>query len=230
MDYIYDKNPAIVVALLAKMSKVEGKVITKDLSKFISSLLDKIDIFYAKDYEGFRETYAKIFIIEKNNGRSINELCSSMCIYRKEEADFLICLLLDLIYYDKKITPAQNALMENIIIALGLNLIAFREIKLRYEQISRFNQENERENERENYQEQRRQEFDISLEQAYEILQSKENDSFESIKKNYRRLAKEYHYDSLHSKDLPPELLKIAQEMMKKINLAYEIIKEARGI
>ncbi|MEE6566336.1 molecular chaperone DnaJ, partial [Campylobacter coli] len=30
-------------------------------------------------------------------------------------------------------------------------------------------------------------------------------------------------------KELPPELLKIAQEMMKKINLAYEIIKETRG-
>lgn len=61
------------------------------------------------------------------------------------------------------------------------------------------------------------------------ILQCQKADSNETIKRSYRKLAKEYHYDSLHSKELPEELLKIAQEMMKKINCAYEIIKEARG-
>lgn len=34
----------------------------------------------------------------------------------------------------------ENTLMENIIIGLRLNLISFREIKLRYEQIHDFNQ------------------------------------------------------------------------------------------
>nr|WP_262867662.1 DnaJ domain-containing protein [Campylobacter novaezeelandiae] len=62
------------------------------------------------------------------------------------------------------------------------------------------------------------------------MLQCQINDDFETIKKNYRKLAKEYHYDSLNSKEIPPKLLKIAQEMMRKINLAYEIIKQARGI
>lgn len=101
-DYIYDKNPAIMVAFLAKMVKVDNRIITKELSKFISSLLDKIDIFYSKDYSGFRNTYANIFEQEKNKGRSINELCSNIRILNTKEADFLICLLLDLIYFNKK--------------------------------------------------------------------------------------------------------------------------------
>ena len=37
LDYIYSKNPAIIVALLAKVAKADDKIITKDLSKFISS-------------------------------------------------------------------------------------------------------------------------------------------------------------------------------------------------
>ncbi|EOG9632853.1 DnaJ domain-containing protein [Campylobacter lari] len=180
-------------------------------------------MFYTKEYSGFRNTYASIFEYEKNQGRSISELCSNIRI-SKEEADFLICLLLDLIYYDKQMSANENTLMENIIIGLGLNLISFREIKIRYEQIYNFTHENTQQK-----QEKHQDEIKITLEQAYEILNSHPNDDFESIKKNYRKLAKEYHYDNLHSKELPPELLKIAQEMMKKINLAYEIIKQARG-
>lgn len=223
LDYIYSKNPAIIVAFLAKVAKADDKIITKDLSKFISSLLDKIEIFYSKEYSGFRNTYASIFEYEKNQGRSIHELCTSVRFYEKE-IDFLICLLLDLIYYDAKMSANENALMENIIVGLGLNLIKFREIKLKYEQIYNFTHEKAQ-------QEQPKEDkFTITLEQAYEILNSHPKDDFETIKKNYRKLAKEYHYDNLHSKELPPELLKIAQEMMKKINLAYEIIKETRGV
>ena len=63
----------------------------------------------------------------------------------------------------------------------------------------------------------------------YEILESKETDSFDVIKANYRRLMKEYHYDSLASKDLSQEMLKFAEEKTQNINEAYAAIKEDRG-
>lgn len=59
----------------------------------------------------------------------------------------------------------------------------------------------------------------------YEILESTESDDFETIKKNYRRLAKEYHYDSIASKNLPQDMIDYANEKLKKINEAYEYIK-----
>ncbi|HEF1988407.1 TPA: molecular chaperone DnaJ [Campylobacter coli] len=185
---------------MAKIAKADDKIITKDLSKFISSLLDKIEMFYSKEYGGFRNTYASIFEYEKNHDRSVNELCSAK--FHEKEIDFLICLLLDLIYYDAKMSANENALMENIIVGLGLNLIKFREVKLKYEQIYNFTHEKAQ-------QEQPKEDkFTITLEQAYEILNSHPKDDFETIKKNYRKLAKEYHYDNLYSKELPPELLK----------------------
>lgn len=63
----------------------------------------------------------------------------------------------------------------------------------------------------------------------YEILESQPTDSMDVIKKNYRRLVKEYHYDSIASKDLPEDMVKFAQKKTQDLNEAYNAIKEARG-
>ena len=63
----------------------------------------------------------------------------------------------------------------------------------------------------------------------YEELESTPQDSFDVIKKNYRRLMKEHHYDSLVSKGLPKEMLEFSQEKTKRLNEAYAAIKEQRG-
>jgi hypothetical protein len=69
-----------------------------------------------------------------------------------------------------------------------------------------------------------------SLSKHYETLESQPTDSMEVIKKNYRRLVKEYHYDSIASKDLPADMLKFAQQKTQELNEAYSAIKEARAI
>lgn len=62
----------------------------------------------------------------------------------------------------------------------------------------------------------------------YEVLESSSNDSLESIKKNYRRLIKEYHYDSIASKGLPENMLKFAEEKTKELNEAYAAVKKLK--
>lgn len=68
-----------------------------------------------------------------------------------------------------------------------------------------------------------------SLDKYYEELESSRSDSFDVIKKNYRRLIKQYHYDSIASKDLPPDMVKFAEQKTQSLNEAYAAIKEARG-
>ncbi len=68
-----------------------------------------------------------------------------------------------------------------------------------------------------------------NFDKYYEVLESKKTDSFDVIKANYRRLMKEYHYDSIASKDLPQEMVKFAEEKTKLINEAYSAIKSARN-
>ena len=68
-----------------------------------------------------------------------------------------------------------------------------------------------------------------SLDKYYAVLESSKSDSFDVIKKNYRRLMKQYHYDSIASQNLSPEMVKLAEDKSQKINEAYSAIKEARG-
>ena len=63
----------------------------------------------------------------------------------------------------------------------------------------------------------------------YAELESKESDDFSVIKKNYRRLMKEHHYDSLVSKGLPKDMLEFSEAKTKRLNEAYAAIKEVRG-
>ena len=63
----------------------------------------------------------------------------------------------------------------------------------------------------------------------YEELECSPSDDFSVVKKNYRRLMKEHHYDSLVSKGLPKEMLEFSQEKTKRLNEAYAAIKELKG-
>jgi len=63
----------------------------------------------------------------------------------------------------------------------------------------------------------------------YTILECKQEDDFDTIKNNYRRLVRQFHTDHL-GKNASEAMHKYAKEMSQKINEAYEIIKKQRGI
>ena len=67
-----------------------------------------------------------------------------------------------------------------------------------------------------------------NIDRYYEILEPSKNDTLDTIKKNYRRLMKEYHYDSIASKGLPEDMLKFAEEKTKELNEAYDAIKKSK--
>ena len=66
------------------------------------------------------------------------------------------------------------------------------------------------------------------MDSYYAELECSPSDDFSIVKKNYRRLMKEHHYDSLVSKGLPKDMLEFSEEKTKRLNEAYNAIKEAR--
>jgi len=68
-----------------------------------------------------------------------------------------------------------------------------------------------------------------NIDRYYETLESSKNDSLETIKKNYRRLIKEYHYDSIVSKGLPQDMLKFAEIKTQELNEAYAAVKKLKS-
>ena len=65
---------------------------------------------------------------------------------------------------------------------------------------------------------------------SYKILGASKEMSDEELKNAYRTKVREYHPDVLRGKGVPEEMLRFAEEEMKKINSAWDNIKKARGI
>jgi DnaJ like chaperone protein len=62
------------------------------------------------------------------------------------------------------------------------------------------------------------------------VLGVNRDDPEEQIKRQYRKLVKEYHPDRILSKGLPEEFIQIAQDKFREIQEAYEGIKKERGM
>jgi DnaJ like chaperone protein len=64
----------------------------------------------------------------------------------------------------------------------------------------------------------------------YTILGVQRNDTNEAIRKQYRKLAKEYHPDMIASKGLPEEFTKLAEDKFREIQKAYDMVRKERNI
>ena len=62
----------------------------------------------------------------------------------------------------------------------------------------------------------------------YEVLGVAKNASDDELKKAYRKMALKYHPDKVHH--LGSEFQKDANDKIKKISEAYDLIKSERGI
>ncbi len=63
---------------------------------------------------------------------------------------------------------------------------------------------------------------------SYDILGVTPKDSYDDIKKAYRRLISQHHPDKLVAKGLPEEMMKLATEKIQEIKAAYDQIKKDR--
>ena len=63
----------------------------------------------------------------------------------------------------------------------------------------------------------------------YQVLGVEQNDNKATIRKAYKRLMSQHHPDKLVSKGLPPEMMKVAEEKAKQIQLSWEKVKDLKG-
>ena len=69
-----------------------------------------------------------------------------------------------------------------------------------------------------------------NLAAAYQTLGVSSQAPDAEVKTAYRRLMKENHPDKLVARGLPEAMIKLAQEKVQQINVAYEAIKQSRGM
>ncbi len=69
-----------------------------------------------------------------------------------------------------------------------------------------------------------------SLEDAYKALGVTKENSDAEIKRAYRKLMSQYHPDKLMGQGMPEDMVAMATEQAKEIQLAYDLIKKNRNL
>jgi len=68
------------------------------------------------------------------------------------------------------------------------------------------------------------------IDRYYAVLGSSRRDSYDQIKKKYRKLVMDYHPDTIASKGLPEEFTKFANGKFREIQEAYEVVTKEKGV
>jgi DnaJ like chaperone protein len=71
---------------------------------------------------------------------------------------------------------------------------------------------------------------EAALEDAYKALGVSKEQSDAEVKRAYRKLMSKYHPDKLMGQGLPEDMIKVATEQAKDIQLAYDLVSKQRGM
>lgn len=207
-ETVANRNDGIIVALLAKVAKADGRIVRAE-ANFISSILNQLQNPNHKD---IREIYKKIIDNEKDREDNVFELTVKLngTMTQSEKAN-LIEVLLECAFADANLHPKEEAILNKIVLALNFDYEKFKKmIKARHKETGS--------------------KLINSLDEAYATLKIPKSASKEEIKQAYRELVSKFHPDRLMSKSLDEDFIKFAEEKMKAINYSYDIIKKDRGI
>ena len=199
------------IALVAKVAKADGRVSELE-AQLISIMFDDISkIFIEK--EKTRSILKKIFNEEKERvddtkevAQSLNKLLGRSLLKRRQFIEFLI----QLAFVDNGLSSDEDKVLRVIVAELHISSSEYEAMLHKFENITKNQSQT------------------MSLEDACKLLGVYPNDDFNTIKKTYRNLVREYHPDIMISQEKDAAYIEEATAKMQEINQAYQIIKEAK--
>jgi DnaJ like chaperone protein len=202
----------IVIALLSKIAKIGGRIGKPQITFFKNSF-----VVLAKkrsQSEQIIDIYAQILDNEKRNLANIDTLCNklaSMKIMRDLKIE-IIRLFVELAFIDGDYKKKQENVIFKIVNSLEVDTLIYQNIRHEFDPEDITRDKNR----------------ELSLKDCYQVLSITPKDPFNVVKRNYRKLVRQYHYDSLVSKDLPKDMLEFAEDKLKLINASYDMIKQTQ--
>ena len=213
---ILNSTDGVIVAILSKIAKIDGRISQEEAS-FLSHVFDLLSE-KRDDKTQAKKIYKEISKQERDVLSNIDEFCDKLS-HISIQKDFkieIVKIFIELAYVDGVYDKKEENIIVKIVHNIGLDFSIYQNIKNDFDPQEKNEQTNNST-------------VNLTLDECYEVLESSKSDDMNTIKKNYRRLVKQYHYDSMASKDLPADVLKFAEEKAKTINGAYEKIKKSRS-
>ena len=140
----------------------------------------------------------------------------SVCGHTKNLKEVLLVYLIVMALADGNLHPAEEALLTEIAGHLGYGPAAFKRMIEMVLNQSHFagGQANTA----------------AALDDAYKALGVTKDSSDAEIKRAYRKLMSQYHPDKLIGQGVPEDMIAMATEQAKEIQLAHDLIKKSRNI
>ena len=188
-----------VIAISAKLAKVDGKISKSEILSF-----KKIFDFPAEDEKAISD----IFNTAKENIDDYKDIAEQVYKAFKSDRELLFELLNSLFsiaYADGELHPKEKVMLFEISKVFKISTNEFDSLNNIFEaKVSRDN---------------------TSINRNYKILGLSKNANFEEVSNQYRKLVKQYHPDRLQGMGLPKEFIELANQKLSAINKAYSEIK-----
>lgn len=210
---LLDHEAGLLVAMLAKVAKADGKVSELEAEILSHTFTDISNHF--ENSEQIREELKSIYKKEMNSFE--NTIIVAKKYLKLTKNDYAKRLkvmeyLLNLAFIDNDFSKAEFMITEDIANALEIKKSDFENL------IARF----------EHYYAQQQNSKAVSLEKACEILEVQITDDMGTIKKKYRELVKKNHPDIVTGQGASQSIIDEATKKLQEINEAYELIKKEK--
>lgn len=212
---LMNHEAGLLVALMAKVAKADGGVCELEAQMLKHTFTD-ISRHFEND-EDIREKLKQIYKKEKESFDNTIIICEKL--YKITKHDYqkrvrIVEYLLNLAFIDKDFSDTERMITEDISNALNIKKEDFDALINRFETFYKEQKANQA----------------LSLQNAYEILESNENDDANTLKKNYRTLVKKHHPDIIAGQGASQNIIDEATKKLQEINEAYEMIKKEKSI
>ncbi len=198
---------------MGKLAKADGRVSEEEIAH-AEAFMHKLGMSAEHRQQAiawFKQGAAADFDIEPVYKRFI-----SICGHTHNLRDMLLVSLIVMALADGHFHPEEEKLLERIAGYLGYGPEAFKrmmEMVLNQAQFAGGKVTTE-----------------AALDDAYKALGVNNDSSDAEVKRAWRKLMSQYHPDKLIGQGMPEDMVKMATEQAKDIQLAYDLIKRHRNI
>jgi len=202
-----------VFVSMGKLAKADGRVSEEEVAH-VEQFMQKLNMTPAHREQAirlFKQGADSEFDIYPTYQRFL-----SVCGRTKNLREVLLAYLIVMALADGNFHPAEEALLAEIAGYLGYGPEAFKQMMEMVLNQSHFGG--------------KKIATAAALDDAYKALGVTKDSSDAEIKRAYRKLMSQYHPDKLMGQGLPEDMIAMATEQAKEIQLAYDLIKKSRNL
>ena len=202
-----------VFVLMGKLAKADGQISQVEIDH-VEQFIQKLGMTAEHRTQAitwFNKGADQAFQIEPTYQRFM-----SICGHTRDLKQMLLVYLIVIALADGHFHPAEEALLTEIASHLGYDQAEFKQLMDMVLNQSRFGSDQINPAE--------------ALDNAYKALGVTQDSTDQEIKRAYRKLMSQYHPDKLMGQGVPEDMIAVATEQAKEIQLAYDLIKKSRNI